>query len=297
MESLIQCIYCKCSIFIPNTYFPKMCSNGKCFHLKEDHLNFQKKKSAIISNFQRFNSSARLMSLSEATSIKSQKKVKQQHYISMMKRARVPKDIIKLLRQTRKAKFILSENSLNLMADLFDSNNSIKVPDVFSIPKFEMSPRSDDDEYEETVDFYPPTLKEKTQKLRSEDFSIIPGIISLPEPTIYPSEGGEYWFNYCGEWKNGNMEGLGKNWYEEGGIYEGSWKNNRPNGNGKSTYSNGMVFDGVWVNGVPNGLGKLYFNGKDFISGNWVDGKLDGNVSLKNEDVELELVFKNGEMM
>ena len=68
---------------------------------------------------------------------------------------------------------------------------------------------------------------------------------------------GKYTNNkYVGEWKNDNMNGLGKYEWADGSYYEGSWKNDLPNGDGVYVFKNGEKFKGHWIDGYCEALAK-----------------------------------------
>jgi len=104
-------------------------------------------------------------------------------------------------------------------------------------------------------------------------------------------------YSYDGEWENGFKNGIGKEIYPNGDIYEGQWsydirngygkmiskeyiyegqiENGKINGEGKMIYSNGDIYEGQWENGAYNGCGKL--NSKYGIyEGKFDKGKYNG---------------------
>ena len=61
---------------------------------------------------------------------------------------------------------------------------------------------------------------------------------------------------YKGEWRNGEMEGIGVyNFKGAGDIYRGEWKSNKIHGFGTFTYASGAYYSGEFKDGKRNGLG------------------------------------------
>ena len=87
---------------------------------------------------------------------------------------------------------------------------------------------------------------------------------------------------YDGEWKHGNMDGIGTHQYRIGDHYEGPWKDDQRDGpNGSYTYyTSGSNRDmseryiGEWENNKKHGLGVMIFTNGDKYDGNWVDGNM-----------------------
>ena len=101
---------------------------------------------------------------------------------------------------------------------------------------------------------------------------------------------------YSGDWKNGEREGFGTEYYDGYALYTGEWKNGMRNGKGKEMNENGkVVFMGEWKNGKRNGMGKEMDDKERVVrSGKWVDGEyqelLVGNKGYNDDSVtELKL--------
>lgn len=63
---------------------------------------------------------------------------------------------------------------------------------------------------------------------------------------LYPSGA-----KYIGEFKNGEISGVGVCYYTDGSKYSGEWKNRYPDGKGTKTYSDGTKRTGDWKKGRP----------------------------------------------
>jgi hypothetical protein len=63
---------------------------------------------------------------------------------------------------------------------------------------------------------------------------------------------------YTGQFRSGEIHGLGVCYYSDGSKYQGEWKNRYPEGNGIKTYSDGTKREGLWKKGKPvDAQGKL----------------------------------------
>lgn len=63
---------------------------------------------------------------------------------------------------------------------------------------------------------------------------------------IYPSGA-----KYVGEFKNGEIHGIGSCYYSDGSVYRGNWKSRYPDGEGTKEYANGEIRKGLWKKGFP----------------------------------------------
>jgi len=62
--------------------------------------------------------------------------------------------------------------------------------------------------------------------------------------------------------------------YADALTYEGEYKNGERNGKGKEYYDNGnLIFEGEYLNGKRNGKGKEYFNCKLIFEGEYLNNK------------------------
>ena len=81
---------------------------------------------------------------------------------------------------------------------------------------------------------------------------------------------------YEGEYKKGQKNGKGKEYYEYNKIkFEGEYLKGKKNGKGKEYYDNGfLLFEGEYSDGYRNGKGKeYYFNGRMLFEGEYLEGK------------------------
>lgn len=56
---------------------------------------------------------------------------------------------------------------------------------------------------------------------------------------------------YIGDFKDGEIHGVGVCYYTNGSKYSGEWKNRYPEGKGTKTYSDGTTRTGLWLKGKP----------------------------------------------
>jgi hypothetical protein len=81
---------------------------------------------------------------------------------------------------------------------------------------------------------------------------------------------------YKGNYVDDQMEGRGKQLWENGDIYEGDYKGDLRSGYGKMKFANGDSFEGQFVNGKMNGEGTyIWKNGEKYV-GQFRDGVMDG---------------------
>ena len=84
---------------------------------------------------------------------------------------------------------------------------------------------------------------------------------------IYPSGA-----KYIGEFKDGEIHGVGTCYYTDGSKYQGNWENRFPQGKGKKIYPDGSKWEGQWLKGKPTD-GKGNVIAEIFVSkGNENDG-------------------------
>ena len=113
---------------------------------------------------------------------------------------------------------------------------------------------------------------------------------------------------YDGEWLNGNLNGLGTLYYDNGALlegifkdgimdchkalfifpdgsfYKGSIKGEQANGHGVLK-AKGMVYEGKWKNNKPHGRGEeISLTKKTVYRGEFRDGERHGNGRLVDED-------------
>jgi len=63
---------------------------------------------------------------------------------------------------------------------------------------------------------------------------------------VYPSGA-----KYIGDFKDGEIHGIGTCYYTDGSKYQGEWKHRYPDGKGLKTYADGYKFSGQWSKGKP----------------------------------------------
>lgn len=63
---------------------------------------------------------------------------------------------------------------------------------------------------------------------------------------VYPSGA-----KYIGDFKDGEIHGIGTCYYTDGSKYQGEWKHRYPHGKGSKTYSDGYRYNGIWAKGKP----------------------------------------------
>lgn len=61
----------------------------------------------------------------------------------------------------------------------------------------------------------------------------------------------------CGQWVQGEQDGVGTQQHRSILAYEGEWANDFPTGAGIGTFADGSSFAGEWIRGRPYGLGSL----------------------------------------
>lgn len=101
---------------------------------------------------------------------------------------------------------------------------------------------------------------------------------------------GEFTFNttgdhYVGEMTNGKIGGYGRMKFHSGHIFEGYYVDGKRNGRGSLTCSDGRRFEGEWINDKLSGMGILWYNDGRVFRGMYVDGNaFDGFTSTKDKD-------------
>ena len=90
---------------------------------------------------------------------------------------------------------------------------------------------------------------------------------------------GTFYFNngnkYVGNWLNNNKHGYGTFYWADGDRYEGNWENDERT-KGSYYWANGDRYVGEYVNGNENGKGTLYWSNGDRYEGYWLDAKRNG---------------------
>ena len=75
-------------------------------------------------------------------------------------------------------------------------------------------------------------------------------------------------------------------------MYEGEYLNGEKNGKGIYYYEEGMKYDGEFVKNKKEGKGKFYWDEKTTWEGNWVNDKMSGEGIYKDEDDEFKINFE-----
>jgi hypothetical protein len=82
---------------------------------------------------------------------------------------------------------------------------------------------------------------------------------------------------YEGEFKDGEINGIGKLTMVNGNKYEGEFKNGEMSGNGKYTWASGNEYEGNFVDGEISGIGELICKYRGRYEGEFIDGAICGN--------------------
>ena len=100
---------------------------------------------------------------------------------------------------------------------------------------------------------------------------------------------------YEGEVKNGQANGNGTFYYNDGDRYEGEWTNDKRNGKGTFYCADGKRYEGEWKNGKRNGKGTFYWADGERYEGEWVDGARTGyGIDYYTNGDRYEGEWKNG---
>lgn len=81
---------------------------------------------------------------------------------------------------------------------------------------------------------------------------------------------------YIGEFKDGEMSGIGQRFYCDGGSYEGEWREGMKNGEGAFVYPNGDSFRGGFVHGIMHGRGVYVLSNGDIYRGDMHTDRMHG---------------------
>ena len=102
---------------------------------------------------------------------------------------------------------------------------------------------------------------------------------------------------YEGNFVDGKCEGKGEIYYKDGKIlYDGDFKNNKCEGKGTFYYNNGDHYEGNFVDGKCEGKGIYYYKDGDHYEGDFKNGKYEGKGKIYYKDGKLQYDgdFKNG---
>lgn len=97
--------------------------------------------------------------------------------------------------------------------------------------------------------------------------------------------------SYHGDFKDGNIEGIGVLEWKNGSKYEGELKNDKRHGKGKIYMSNGSTYEGDWLDNLKHGRGIFIYsklNEKERYDGEWRFDKMcgEGLIFMKNGEVQ-----------
>ena len=91
------------------------------------------------------------------------------------------------------------------------------------------------------------------------------------------------------------VDGYGRYYYSDGGIYDGFFKNSFRNGPGKFTFTDGATYVGNWVNGIKEGYAIYTWNDGSSYSGYYKNEKLNGEgIYIDKNKVVKGGIFKDG---
>ena len=79
-----------------------------------------------------------------------------------------------------------------------------------------------------------------------------------------------------GNWKDGELDGIGTMVHTNGDVYEGEWKFGRMVGKGTYKFANGSLYEGDWKLSVKEGTGTFKFAHGDVYTGDWKNGEMEG---------------------
>ena len=79
----------------------------------------------------------------------------------------------------------------------------------------------------------------------------------------------------------GSFTGKTKFFYDDGSVYDGDFKDGQMHGIGKMTFPNGITYEGEWSNGKENGKGTVSWPDGRKFEGEFVGGKINKKVEGK----------------
>lgn len=94
--------------------------------------------------------------------------------------------------------------------------------------------------------------------------------------TLWVKKIKKYQRQYVGDWSEGQMEGQGIYYFENGEIYRGGWLKGKKSGTGRLDYLNGDNYNGEWVNDLQNGFGTMNYTNGNTYEGLWSQGMKEG---------------------
>jgi hypothetical protein len=81
---------------------------------------------------------------------------------------------------------------------------------------------------------------------------------------------------YEGYWKSGYHHGIGRHQWKDGSTHIGYYKMDNKQGVGKYTWDEHTQYTGEFSNNVFNGVGEYLFDAGQVYMGEWLDGKMHG---------------------
>lgn len=101
---------------------------------------------------------------------------------------------------------------------------------------------------------------------------------------------------YSGEWKDGNFQGEGVLYKEDGSIKKGRWENGKLIRTYCSTQTDIGFYDGYTSNGKPDGIGSMTYNNHTSYKGNWSEGRWSGYGEYSTPTDTLTGEWKDGKL-
>ena len=96
-----------------------------------------------------------------------------------------------------------------------------------------------------------------------------------------------------GEFKNGDISGIGTFFFGDGTKYQGMWKNNKMDGYGYISWPDGSYFEGEFKEDKKEGFG-ICKNGHKIFMGIWKNNLLEGNIIVIEDDNIKKQYWQNG---
>lgn len=168
---------------------------------------------------------------------------------------------------------------LQALAEKMNIEFTQKVDSAF----LEVEVKADsDDELDEAA-----TRRKHIPKLQTEKWKI--GLETTYQAPVgfarnpaqpFNSLGNEHYYSYDGNWKGGEMEGMGTYLFRDGNTYSGEFHKNRPEGKGSTSYTDGQQYDGEWKAGRYEGHGESISSGGSAYVGDFAFGRRHGRGRL-----------------
>ena len=75
---------------------------------------------------------------------------------------------------------------------------------------------------------------------------------------------------------NDRRDGIGKNTWSNGDVYEGEWKDDMQNGTGRNVWIDGSIYIGQYLQNKKHGIGDYHWDDQSRYMGEWRDDKMHG---------------------